>query len=88
MYSSSSSSRLTYFVDVKVAGSLSMAAMSAWRVIAQNPEFGAGSGFQNTGASRRRVSNWPQAWLLAKVSRLARSTSDRGTGVGGTSSPR
>src|ERR1700756_4001877 len=57
--------------------------MSANRVTDQKPRLPPCSGFQNTGASRRRVSNIPHASLRTKTSRSARSTSSSGTGFGG-----
>src|SRR6516165_2625092 len=83
MYCSGGSSRLTKRSEVKISGLLSSCSMSANRVTDQKPRLPPGSGFQNTGASRRRVSNIPHASLRSKTSRSARSTSSSGTGFGG-----
>src|SRR5579862_7511128 len=83
MYCSGGSSRLTKRSEVKISGFLSTCSMSAYRVTDQKPRFGLASGFQDTGASRRRVSNIPQASLRSKTSRSARSTSSSGTRFGG-----
>src|ERR1700733_6180643 len=83
MYCSGGSSRLTKRSEVNSSGLLSIFSMSAYRVTDQKPRFSPASGFQDTGASRRRVSNIPQASLRTKTSRSARSTSSSGTGFGG-----
>jgi len=55
--SSSSSSATAPFSDEKVCQSIWTATRSSYRVTAQNPWLGAGSGCQITGASRRSSSN-------------------------------